>query len=276
MKWLFSLPCMVFCHSIIAQQADIRLTVHDQSSQRLSVMKSALSLRQSDEVAFLPIYAQYEGQLVADDGCSLASVNQLASSSRASEAAACVRAVLKSQNQSVVLRREYFEKINSATNGTVAFQFLQFEALLDLLQQSRLYENTNWNHPQWHKAMLKDEAIKREVMEFTLGLNAEQREKFRPLYEDYEFEYSRVVGHQLVWFEQFIEDVSDFTPAQCKKLGREFLSMQQNELKIRERFLKKFIDILGEETAARYMALEDYFSMMAKLKTWSENDFAVR
>ena len=142
--------------------------------------------------------------------------------------------------------------------------------------KSQLYNNKSWQHPPWQPEMLEDDNVKMAAMEENLGLTREQVLRFRSLFVDFEFNYSRIVGHQLVWFEQFVEDVSDLTPAQCKKLGKEFLSMQQNELRLREKVFKEMKSEFGDQVALRYMALDEFFNASAKLQTWDTAFLASR
>jgi hypothetical protein len=174
------------------------------------------------------------------------------------------------QRREVDLKKEYFEKIVASTNGTIALQFLQGEMLFDLLMKSKLYEGLNWQSPAWTPAIRKDEKAKTRVMKFTLGITGADEARFDEIHEDFEFECSRVVGHQFHFFEQYLDDANDWTPGQCKKLGSAFLTMQLNELKIKERFADRINEAFGSGFAARYIGLQEYFNTMSKLKVWSD------
>jgi hypothetical protein len=260
----------------IAQDASVHLASGEIIPDRLSLIGSAVTLPAAQENDFWPLYEQYEKKR-KDQGETFrpfvsADLNGEISSfdSLNQDPSSLVLKILNAESRGVKLKKEYFDKIESALNGSIALQFLQSEILIDMIHRSRLYEGEKWSCPDWNVGMLKDENMKCQVMEFTLGLSGNDSQKFRPLFEDYQFDYSRIVGHQYFFFEQYIEDVSGLTPAQCKKLGNEFLNMQQREIVVRKNFFEKMRQFFGAKVAVRFLAVDDYYSLMEKLKTWSD------
>ena len=227
-------------------------------------------LTEVDENLFWPMYRQYEKER------QMPATRTFLEGSDSKDTKSFVKQIFDGQAENLSLKRQYFNRISGSLNGTLALQFLQTEALLDLMVKSQLYDSQAWEHPLWRSEMLEDENVKMLSMEESLGLTKEQALRFRSLFVEFEFDYSRIVGHQLVWFEQYVEDITDLTPAQCKKLGNEFLTMQQNELRLLERMFKSMLETFGEEVALKYMALEDYFTMAAKLQTWDSHFLASR
>lgn len=267
---VITILCLLAGYSANAQHASADVFPAAVNEDRIAVLRASLSLPESHETLFWPLYEQYEQKHRRSDECSLTSLTELTHHASERDPVECVESIFSAMEDDVLLKKEFFEKINRSINGAVALEFLQSEALLDLILKSRMYEQLTWERPQWTPAFQKDEKARMTVMEFALGLSGEDAEKFRLLYEDFDFDYSRVVGHQLVWFEQYIEDVSFLTPAVAQQLGKEFISMQQNEIIVREKYFRKMADTFGSGTAARFIALDDYFTMMAKLKVWSD------
>lgn len=262
----------------IAQDTSVHFTSDENIPERLALIESAITLPDAQENIFWPLYEQYAKKRIKDKSEAFIQPetthphgkNPASLDPADGDPSSFALEILNDESDGVKLKMEYFDKIESALNGSIALQFLQSEALLDLIQRSRLYEKMKWDRPEWNAGLLKDENAKCQIMEFTLGLSGNEAQKFRALFEDYQFEYSRIVGHQYFFFEQYIEDVSGLTPAQCKKLGREFLMMQQREVAIRKNYFQKMREFFGEKVAIRFLAVDDYYSLMEKLKTWSD------
>ena len=252
-------------------QAGDALFIADDRDDRLTALQSTITIKEIDADEFWSIYHQYTQERPVT-----ASHTYFSESADSIDAHSCVNEILKSQLANLSLKRQYFDKINESLNGTLALQFLQSEALLDLIVKSQSYENKSWKQPQWRPEMMEDADVKMFAMEKSLALTKEQALRFRSLFVEFEFDYSRIVGHRLAWFEQYVEDITDLTPAQCKKLGKEFLTMQQNELRLLEKMFKSMHEAFGDEVALTYMALEDYFTMAAKLRTWDIHLLASR
>jgi hypothetical protein len=257
----------------IAQDEHVLVASAENIPDRLTLIKSAIALPEAHENIFWNLYEQYEEQRIKDNDWSvLQSTGGSGGDNAASLNTASSYAMdfLNLESDRVKLKRKYFDKIESALNGSVALQFLQSEALLDLLQRSRVYEKMDEGRPEWKDVMLKDEHIRCQVMEFTLGLSREDAERFRPIFENYQFDYSRIVGHQYLFFEQYVDDVTGLTPNQCKNLGKEFLNMQQEEVIVRKNYFDKMQNFFGVKIAMRFLAVDYYYSLMEKLKTWSD------
>ena len=108
------------------------------------------------------------------------------------------------------------------------------------------------------------------LTEFALGIRTGDSSEFRRRMSDFEFEYSRVVGHEYVFFEQYIDDPAAWTPGQCKMCGSAFIAMQVNELKVKERSFKQFDSAFGSSLGANFISLQEYVSVVSKLRVWSE------
>lgn len=240
-------------------------------SERANILKASIALHESEERLFWPLFEQYEHRLKASKQSSFGSLRRITEGTETADADASVKMLLKDQREETILKKDYFEKILVSTNGTVGLQFLQGEALFDLLMKSRLYDGLEWSHPTWTPSLLKDDIAKESLVEFALEVAPTDTTEFRRLLREFDFEFSRVVGHQYVFFEQYIDDATEWTPGQCKRLGNAFLAMQLNEIKVKERFFEHFKASFDAGFATRFMALHEYFNTMAKLNVWANH-----
>jgi hypothetical protein len=268
MKWsAFSLFICVCFQAAMSQEVSRSIAV-DQAPDRMKTLKASLVLGESDERIFWPLYEQYAERLSELNQSTVNALQRLIKSRGDDEAISNVKAVLNHQSMEVALKKEYFDKIIQSTNGTVALQFLQGEELFALLVKSKLFEQEEWNYSLWTPALLKSEEVNQTITEFALGVATGDSAKFRGIMSEFEFEYSRVVGHEYVFFEQCIDDPGAWTPGQCKALGNAFISMQVNELKVKEKFFKQFENTFGSSLAAEFISLQECFSTLSKLRVW--------
>jgi hypothetical protein len=268
-RFSFFFLAMLFCQHAFSQQAS-QTQLREEKPDQLNILKSSLALRESQEDLFWPIYEQYEQKLSELKESTFESLRALTLNVEEMRAFSSVQNLLLDEHKEAALKKEYFDKIVASTNGTVALQFLQGEALYDLLLKSRLYEQIQWDHPSWTPSVLKDEMLRQSLTEITLGVVPADSTKFRTLMSDFDFEYSRVVGHQFAFYEQYVDNAGEWTPGQCKQLGNDFLKMQINEVKVKDRYFNKFNETFGPSFAARFIALQEYFNLMSKLKVWSD------
>ncbi len=224
-----------------------------------------------EETSFWSLYDEYESGIPETFQCT-----HTLSSPQCRTSRQCAESVLANQSKEVFARKDFFGRITKATNGKTAFQFLQSETLTDLILKSRIFEAAQDHYPMWNSNLIEDESAKFAVLLSAMQVEEQDIRRFESIAADFEFEYSRVVGHALVWFEQYVEDVTDLTPAQCVVMGNEFLKMQEDEIKLKARYFNILASLLNEETAARFLALQDYFFNMDKLNVWSKNAYAAR
>ncbi len=267
----FFIAALVVSLPAVSQQASLLHIAKDEKSEQKNVLRSLLALKESEEAIFWPLYEQYEQQLQSTSAVAPANL-----SGEADNPNSVVHQAFNNRYRSVRVRKDFFEKINSAINGTVALKFLQSEALTELMQKSKSCELDFGEQLVWDKRFINDEQLKFERMVALLNPSREFIDELKMVFDDFEFEYSRVVGHQFVWFELYVEDPLELTPAQCRKMGTEFLQQQYNEIGVAQRFFKQLASKTDENLAEMFIMLEDYFNTMAKLEVWSDLVFAAR
>lgn len=245
---VLSVALLVISGVAFSQQASLKQS-GENAVDRRSVLKTTLAFSGTvEETLFWPLYELYEQRMPEMSGCTLVGDRIDGQPPRQT-----VEAILRCQADEIAVKNEFFRKIDSAINGTIALRFIQSETLTDLILKSRFFETTNLQKPVWNENMIEDEKAKLDLFAALLRMSPDETVKLQPLLSDYEFEYSRVVGHAFVWFEQYIEDLSDLTPAQSSTMGMEFLEMQEKEIKLKQRFFNKVADVLGEDLAARFL-----------------------
>lgn len=267
----------LLCVKVFSQLHALVASTHSYP-ERVSVVEASVDITEFHERLFWPIYEQYQEKQEVSLDCALQAFKQLATaeSKSAANAYKCVHEFILAQHDALAIKREYFQKMSKGVNGFIALQFLQTEALYDLIMKSDFYGKFEWTKPVTTLLIEEEDSVKRSFFDTTLSLSDEEAVKFWPLYDAFQFDYSRVVGEQLLWFEQYIEDASLLTPGQCKHLGEAFLKMQQAEINVKEKYVQQIANTLGAAFASRFFALEDYFSVLAKMKVWAAytNEFS--
>lgn len=119
-------------------------------------------------------------------------------------------------------------------------------------------------------AVITEERTRQTVYEFVLGVPLQDSAAFRSMLEDFQFEDSRAVGHEYVFFEYYIDEANEWTPFQGRKIGSSFIAMQLHEVDVKEKFYAKLHAKFGPSFAARFLALHEYLNIMSKLKVWSD------
>jgi hypothetical protein len=66
-------------------------------------------------------------------------------------------------------------------------------------------------------------------------------------------------------------EASDYTPAIAKHLGYDFLNVMKRELKLKEKYFIKINSEMGASLATRFLAWEDYYSLVNKMYAWADS-----
>ena len=90
------------------------------------------------------------------------------------------------------------------------------------------------------------------------------------MYSRYEDECDALLGENLSVYSLFSSDASDFTPALAKRLGNDLLQVMEREIRLKERYYLEMNATAGSLAAARFLAFEDYYSIVAKMYAWAD------
>ena len=169
------------------------------------------------------------------------------------------------------IRRQYFVKISLEHNGVIGLQFLQTEAMLAMLECSSFYEQTPLRKfrflPKKFSATQVKQA-KQNIIIRALSLTPEETSAFLPVYLRYELENEEILGEEYNLYELFVGEASDFSPGLAKRQGYDLLTVMEREIKLKEKYFTEMNAIVGAPIANRFLAWEDYYSIICKMNVW--------
>ena len=111
---------------------------------------------------------------------------------------------------------------------------------------------------------------KRGLVEKNMQLTADEARGFWPLYDEYQAKLDDIVDKQNRAVLDYVNAESTMTDANAKRIARELLAADLDEVKLRERYFRKMQNVLPAKKAARYMQIEN------KLRTLQRYDIAER
>lgn len=95
-------------------------------------------------------------------------------------------------------------------------------------------------------------AIITEVMKF----DETQSEKFWPIYNEFEYELSKVAEKRISNIKDFAAHYDVLSDEKANQLIENAFDFQEDRLDLNKKYHKKFADVLGPITAAKFMQLE--------------------
>lgn len=111
---------------------------------------------------------------------------------------------------------------------------------------------------------------KRGLVERNMQLTGTEAARFWPLYDEYQEKLDKIVDRQNRAVLDYINAESTMTDANAKRLAREVLESDEDEVKLRGRYFRKIANVLPAKKAARYMQIEN------KLRILQRYDIAER
>jgi hypothetical protein len=261
--------------ALSAQEAQNTLVAYS-GIDKLAIARSSIDVPSWHEKTFWPIYENYvqiAGELSAINSRlrqNLASVNTGTSES---EAALAAENVLQLDFQSVANKRDYYQKISSELNGIISLQFLQGEIVMDMLESSKIYEASPVSKYRFHPKVMSEEQVtkaKRATIKKALGLTTDNDFLFWNIYIKYEDEVNALLGDQYSLISFYAGNPEDFTPALAKRLGNDALAIMEREVKLKEKYYLKVKEQMGAVMAAKFLAWEDYYSLVSKMHAWAD------
>jgi hypothetical protein len=274
-----------FCISVVAalvvfasfgQNGPTTFVASLSAEDRMSVVRTSIEVPAWHEKSFWPMYESYSGKMEEVAELSYRALNDFARMDKLAadgEAAESARKLIQHRWKELELLKEYYLQIGKEYNGVIALQFLQTEALLDMMESCGIYERTSWKAFRFHPKITsveKFDQAKRNTMTKAFALTEEQSSKFWDIYSNYQYECNAVLGENYDMISVYAGPASDFTPAVAKRLGYNFLTIMERDIKLKEKYFLEFENELGSSVAARFLAWEDYYSLVSKMHTWAE------
>ncbi|MBT1705046.1 hypothetical protein [Chryseosolibacter indicus] len=265
---------LAVCSVVNAQQSTLLSSIA--GVDRMSVVKTSIAVPSWNEKSFWPLYEQYRENINDKSLIMYRALDQFAHIGRNTsdeEALAQAQQMLASRTADLAVKREYYEKITQEFNGVVSFQFLQTEMLLDMMESAGLYEQTRWKNFRFHPTALSSPDFRR--VKYSLIANAvelpeEKAEDFYWIYSRYEEDCNDLLGENYDIVGLYAGEPSDYTPAIAKQLGSNLLTILERENKLKEKYFKKMSEEVGASLASRFLAWEDYYSLISKMSAWAD------
>jgi hypothetical protein len=259
-----------------AQTAQSTLVATISGGERLSLVKTSIDIPTWHEKSFWPVYERYlenASEISSLNYRALDDLARTASNSTAEEAYNNAAKLIKYRYDELTVLKNYHQEIAKEFNGIIALQFLQTEVMLDMMESARLYDNSAWKNYRFHPKALSTEqflAAKRNTIKRALNLTQEQSSTFWEIYLRFEEECDALLGENYDLISVYAGDASDFTPALSKRLGYNFLTLMEREIKLKEKYFLEMNETVGSPLAARFLAWEDYYSLVSKMHAWAD------
>jgi hypothetical protein len=258
------------------QHAKNTLAMTVSGTDRVSVVKSSVRLAEWHEKSFWPLYEKYLKDATEVYSLTYRSLKDLASTKKNSDEQEAFENgwnLLTHRNEELELKKKYYQEVGAILNGVVALQFLQTEAMMDMLETAQIYKENGWEKYRYHATSMPQDKVKEgkhNMLKLAVSLPAEKQELFWSLYSKYEEESDALLGDAYNVYGLFASDASDFTPALAKRLGNDLLHVMEREVRLKERYFLEMNAIVGPLPAARFLAWEDYYSVVCKMYAWAD------
>lgn len=271
----------IFCLLILegySQHAQSTFALTVSGTDRIAVVKSSVHLAEWHEKAFWPLYERYLSDATTVCSETYRSLRDLAETDLTvsdQEAFDNGWKLLTSRNEELQLKKKYYHEVGSALNGVVALEFIQTEAMMDMLESANIYAMTRWKNYRFHSQSLPRGDVKRarhNTLASAMSLSPDKEQSFWALYSRYEEECDALLGESYNVYGLFAGDASDFTPALAKRLGNELLQVMEREIRLKERYFLEINATVGSSIAAQFLAWEDYHSIVSKMHAWAEGN----
>lgn len=269
---------ILFClyTSTFAQHARNTLAMTVSGNDRISVVKSSVRLAEWHEKSFWPLYEKYLGDATNVYSLTYRSLQDLAATDPSTEEQAAFDngwKLLTYRNEELNLKKKYYQEIGNVLNGVIALQFLQTEAMMDMLQTASIYSKSNWQKYRFQSQAVPASEVreaKHNTLSTALNIPEEKKDAFWSVYNKYEDESDALLGEAYSVYSLFASDAADFTPALAKRLGHDLLHIMGREIRLKERYFLEMNERAGSTLAARFLAFEDYYSVVSKMYAWAD------
>jgi len=90
-----------------------------------------------------------------------------------------------------------------------------------------------------------------------LGLAKEESEQFWPLYREFHNKRDKLMDRRVTLLRDFRDNYDSLTNEQSRQLLDDYLSLQQDLLKLKKKYVGKFRKILPDKMTLRYFQIEN-------------------
>jgi hypothetical protein len=104
------------------------------------------------------------------------------------------------------------------------------------------------------------------VITQAMQLTDEQSAVFWPVYREYEYELDKIADQRLALIRDYAEHFEAMTDEKAKELMESSLSIQDERLKLRNKYWMEFEQAVGSITAAKFMQVDNQISLLLDLQ----------
>lgn len=277
MKGVFTTTILLCLYtSSFSQLAKNAVSLPVSGNDRITVVRSSVRLAEWHEKSFWPLYEKYLSDATSVFSVTYRSIRDLAATDESVEEQTAFEngwKVLTSRKEEVALRKKYYAEVGSILNGVIALQFLQTEALMDMLETANLYGKSEWEKYRFQAHSIPENQVreaKHNTLAAAINIPSEKEDAFWNLFNDYENESNALLGDAYNVYSLFASDAADFTPALAKRLGHDLLHVMEREVRLKERYFLQMNSVVGSNLAAQFLAFEDYYSVLSKMHAWAD------
>jgi hypothetical protein len=262
--------------SAFGQPMNTNLMASSSGNDRIAVVKASIPLTDWHEKSFWKQYESYWDEIQKVSRSTYAGLQAIAGMNKQTDSLEAFEAgcsLIDGRFNELSIRYQYFTKIGMEHNGVIGLQFIQTEAMLDIVECSRLYEETPMQKFRFLPKKFPTTQVKKakhSIIINALSLTPEEAAQFLPVYLRYEQEVEQILGEEYNLYELYVGEASDFTPMLARRQGYDLLTVMERELKLKEKYFVELNGIIGAPIAARFLAWEDYYSIICKMNAWVE------
>jgi hypothetical protein len=243
---------------------------------RIELVKTSMEIPSWEEKTFWPIYEAYmaAGEKPASSiNRSLADLSTINTSVADAEALQYVQNLFAFRAEKLTVFKKYYQEMGSELNGIIALQFLQTETLLQMMEESQVYDQSTLRRFRFHPKAVKAanfQNAKRNMMTNFIGIPEDKKEIFWTVYGRYQEDCDAMLGENYDMVAQFAGPADEYTPALAKRLGLNILNILNRENKLKEKYFNELVRETDAILAARFIAWEDYYSLVCKMHAWAD------
>lgn len=269
----FAVAMVAAAYSSFAQSPESVIVASiRETSPAVAVPHTAESTAAWREKTFWNLYDDYRDRTLTVTIREHEAVQQLSCSGKETpgdEALLNAVRMIGSSLDKLILKCQHFRELSQEQNGIVALRFLQTAVMLDMVERSQIYEQSDLidHHFVPDTIEIKERwKEKFKVVSTALELSPEQEKQFMPIFLRFDQECEDMVGPQYQAYAVFAGEPTDFTPALARRHGFDLLDIVEREIRMKEKFFNEITATLGSTVAARFLAWEDYYSIQCKLR----------
>jgi hypothetical protein len=217
------------CQSV---QSDFVASVSE--TDRIGFVRTSVPLSDWHENTFWPQYADYRENTADLSLKEYIAVQDLARESENTSTAAYQsgNTLIERCTDELAMKSRYYAEIGQTHNGIIALKFLQTELLLDLMETSRIYDQSWIRKYRFNSNHVSEDSrwqAEYNTVIKALSLTPADVQLFLPIYIDFEREREETIGDQYDLYGLFVGEPTDFTPGLAKRQGYDLLSVMDRD-----------------------------------------------